>query len=409
MRRTGDPRSVELLDIFRNDTKVGVLRRTARGARFELDARLARDNAGLPGGLALHLPWSKPVVETQGVNLPPYFAGLLPEGLRLKALVSRAATSEDDLFTLLVAAGSDCVGDLFPVLPGGAPHLDEEGEEQRPLDGVNFEELFRESLERAQHPVVAGVQAKLSPGVVSFPFATSGRRWILKLNPPELERVVENEHFFMEMAAACGLAVATTRLVHDRDGAAGLLVERFDRRRDGRRWVGVHQEDLCQVLDLYPADKYRLKSAQLAQAIEGCPSPPLELLRLLEQFAFSYLVGNGDLHAKNLSLSSRSGVLQVSPAYDVLCTRPYQDLTLALEFEGRRDNVKRKHLVDFAARHRVPPSALEARLDHLLVRARPFFSRLHELGFDARRTKQMGELLKKRHADLSASKYRAVE
>jgi hypothetical protein len=50
---------------------------------------------------------------------------------------------------------------------------------------------------------------------------------------------------------AGGLATAETRLVFDRDGRSGLLVTRFDRRA-GRR---LHQEDACQLLDRYPADK----------------------------------------------------------------------------------------------------------------------------------------------------------
>ena len=95
---------------------------------------------------------------------------------------------------------------------------------------------------------MAGVQDKLSPSVISFPFATRGQRWLLKLNPSDKPPLVENESFFMTMTAACGLEVAKTHLVKDRDGASGLLVSRFDRRREGRQWRGVHQEDACQFL-----------------------------------------------------------------------------------------------------------------------------------------------------------------
>ena len=45
----------------------------------------------------------------------PFFAGLLPEGVRLRALVRRVKTSEDDLLSLLVAAGADCIGDVAVV------------------------------------------------------------------------------------------------------------------------------------------------------------------------------------------------------------------------------------------------------------------------------------------------------
>lgn len=402
---TADPRSVEVLDVFRNDTRVGQLRRTDTGSLFEYEPAFFEAHRDRPGGIALHLPYAQRRIETRGVNLPTYFAGLLPEGLRLNALVKRTRTSEDDLFSLLVAAGSDCVGDLFPVLPGAAARpLAHDLDELRPLDRVDFQALFEASLDLATEPVVAGVQAKLSPSVISFPFATAGRRWLLKLNPPHRDRLVENEHFFMSMAAACGLPVAKTHLVHDRTGAAGLLVERFDRVRRQRAWQGVHQEDFCQALDRYPADKYRLKSADLLRAVQACAAPRAEAARLIDLLAFGYLVGNGDLHAKNLSLTTAGGSLQLSPAYDLLCTGPYGDTTLALEFEGRRDNVKRHHLVAFGARAGVPARAVERRLDRLLAAARPFLARVKELNLAARATRLVTDVMTKRLADLAPSR-----
>jgi serine/threonine-protein kinase HipA len=51
-------------------------------------------------------------LETEGVNLHTFFAGLLPEGLRFEALVRAAKTSRDDLFSLLLLAGSEAIGDV---------------------------------------------------------------------------------------------------------------------------------------------------------------------------------------------------------------------------------------------------------------------------------------------------------
>jgi serine/threonine-protein kinase HipA len=232
--------------------------------------------------------------------------------------------------------------------------------------------------------------------VISFPFATRGKRWILKLNPADKPLLIENEHFFMKMAKQCGLDVAPARLVRDREGAAGLLVERFDRQRVGGHWRGLHQEDACQLLNRYPADKYRLSTADVAGALGVCASPLAERLRLIELVAFSYLVGNGDLHGKNVSVLERSGTLQLSPAYDLLSTRPYGDRHLAVKLEGRDVNLKRKDLLAFGARHAVPPRAVEATLDGLTRRAKPFLSRIPEIGFDARKTALLVALMKKR-------------
>jgi serine/threonine-protein kinase HipA len=380
---------------------VGELRRTPDGgAVFEYAQDFFDAHKTLPGGIATHLPFAQRIIPAREGNLHAYFAGLIPEGLRLRALLTRVKTSQDDLFTLLVAAGPDCVGDLFPILPGsGFESLQGSREELSELDQVSFPELFKASVDSESEPAVAGVQEKLSPSMISFPFATRGKRWILKLNPPDKELLVENEAFFMELARACGLDVAKTRLVHDRDGVTGLLVERFDRQREGRRWRGVHQEDACQLLNKYPAEKYRLNSGDLARALAGCASPAVECARLTELIAFSYVIGNGDLHGKNVSVSA-AGPLQLSPAYDLLSTRPYKDLKLALKFEGRDDDLKRSHFIEFGKRFGVPATAVERRLDRVLENATLFLPRLEEIGFNARLTKQLREFMQKRLADL---------
>ena len=397
-----DARSVERIDIYRNTVRVGELRRTPEGgAIFEYEKDFFAAHQHRPGGIATHLPYAQRTIPAREGNLHAYFAGLLPEGLRLRALVARSKTSEDDQFSLLVAAGADCVGDLFPVLPGDRIEpLLAAREELAALDTVVFADLFRRSIDSSAEPTIAGVQEKLSPSTISFPFATSGKRWILKLNPPDKALLVENEHFFMHMAADCGLEVAKTRLVHDREGAAGLLIARFDRQRSARRWLGLHQEDACQFLNKYPGEKYRLDTSQIAQGLELCDSPLVERARLLSLVAFSYLIGNGDLHAKNLSVGNARGALQLTPAYDLLSSRPYKDLKLALKFEGRDDNLKRRDFLEIGRRFGVPPTALSAQLDRLINRAITFIPRVKEIGFDGRITKQLTELMKKRLADL---------
>lgn len=236
------------------------------GAVFEYAGDFFEAHKALPGGIAVHLPYAQRTIAAREGNLHPYFAGLIPEGTRLRALVARAKTSEEDHFTLLVAAGADCVGDLFPVLPGAKLEpLEQLNEAPEALDRISFADQLEKSLASDTEPAVAGVQEKLSPSTISFPFAAAGQRWILKLNPPERELLVENEHFFMTMARVCGLDAAPTRLVHDREGAAGLLVERFDRKREGRRWRGIHQEDACQLMNTFPGDKYRLAISDIAR------------------------------------------------------------------------------------------------------------------------------------------------
>jgi len=60
--------------------------------------------------------------------------------------------------------------------------------------------------------------------------------------------------------------------------------------------------------------------------ISLCPAKGVAGYNLFKQLVFSWLIGNGDAHAKNFSiLESPSGEWMVSPAYDLLCTAYYQN------------------------------------------------------------------------------------
>jgi HipA-like protein len=92
-------------DVYRGEQLAGRIARTRHGSVFEYDHAYS-------GDVAFGLPRSRERFETHGVNLHTFFAGLLPEGLRLTALVRRVKSSADDLLSLLIAAGTDCVGDV---------------------------------------------------------------------------------------------------------------------------------------------------------------------------------------------------------------------------------------------------------------------------------------------------------
>ncbi|MCP3136868.1 type II toxin-antitoxin system HipA family toxin [Pyxidicoccus xibeiensis] len=404
------PTDVQVADVWRETKRVGSITRTPRGSVFEYDESFFAQHSRQEGGLAVHLPYVQRRVETWGTNLHTYFAGLLPEGLRLRVLVQRVKTSEDDLLSLLIAAGTDTIGDLS-VVPHGEqpPALSPHAERWKP-DAVLFKELFEQSLSRmgegADEPVIPGVQEKVSASIISFPLLPSGRHaYILKLNPDDKPQLVQNEHFFMRMAKACGLKVATTQLIHDREKNPGLLVKRFDRvwLKEEKRFRRLHQEDACQFLNMYPADKYRIPCSDIAEGIrETCAAPIPEMARFLLLLAFSYLIGNGDLHAKNVSIlaDGPAGGFRLSPAYDVLTTLPYGDRHMSLQFEGRNDNLKRAHFVAFGKRYGVNEGAVIKLLDKLCDVAESWMERLEEAGFDERKTRLLRDTMKKRLDEL---------
>nr|WP_231912530.1 HipA domain-containing protein [Rhodococcus sp. EPR-157] len=55
-----------------------------------------------------------------------------------------------------------------------------------------------------------------------------------------------------------------------------------------------------------------------------CPPASQATAELLRLTAYSYAIGNGDLHGKNYSIHQNGrGMWSVTPAYDLLCTQPY--------------------------------------------------------------------------------------
>ncbi len=416
--RWSEIKNAPAADVYRQDVRVGSIARTVRGAVFEYDADWLNllNAAGSGVGIAYNMPASQARYEVFGVNLHTFFAGLLPEGLRLRSLTSRLKTSEDDLLSLLIAAGPGCIGDVSVVLPGqpagaGIPTVD-----VRAIGEESFPELFERSVSYtgddgpSAECSIPGLQDKISAAMISFPVkAPKGSgSYILKLNPAGKPRLVENEHFFLRMARACGLAVPGARLVRDRDGVVGLLVERFDRVVDpvARRWVRVHQEDACQFLDRYPADKYRLRCSEIAEGLIGlCSAPIVEIARFLRLVAFCYLIGNGDLHAKNISIRTRldTGRVELTPAYDLLTTLVYGDQRMALQFEGRDDNLERSHFLRFGERCGVRAEATLSMLDELCARSVRFDEELDAIGLEPRKTAHLRRVVNKRRRDLAGS------
>lgn len=339
-------------DIYKRGVLAARLERHEGGTKFSyLPAYL---QSGRPA-VASSLPLSpEPVLSGAGAA-PPYFTGLLPEGRRLNALRRTIKTSADDDLSLLIAAGGNPVGDVQIVGHGELLDPEEHAVEVDPRKPVDFDELLGDS--GLIDPVaLAGVQDKLSAGMISMPVASAGRRFILKLNAPEFPHVVENEFIMFRYAAKLRIPLSRVQLMRDVAGRPGLLVERFDRvplgggSDDGDRVARLAVEDGAQVLKLYPADKYNVGFGTVCHALaEYCAAPLPALRNLAIQAAFAWLSGNGDLHAKNVSMVQQPhGEWSVAPVYDIPSTVVYGDKTLALTLGGKRSGISRKHFVGWA-------------------------------------------------------------
>ena len=400
---SADPRAVGRAQVFKGEALAGYLSRVPGSDDVLFDYDPAYLASGMPP-VATTLPLSVQVQRSRGGAVPPFFAGLLPEGRRLEALIRSTKTSADDELSLLLTVGADCIGDVR-VLADGAPSPALQVTLSDP-EQVCFHEVF----ERAIDPVGAlrsealpGVQDKISASTLSLPVRFAGTEALLKLSPVTLPRLVENEAHMLSLAAACGLAVPRSQVLTDRDGHTGLLVGRFDRTRTAAGLVRIAQEDAVQLAGRWPAGKYRMSTREVfAATLAVTPAKAATALHLLRLFAFSYAIGNGDLHAKNISVYAPDGHLwQLTPAYDLVSTLPYGDHRMALSLEGRDDNLTGASFTAVGEVFGVPTRATHRMLAELSDRLSPLTDGVAAIGFNDRRTTHLITVMRKRLADLT--------
>lgn len=395
--RPSDAKSVDRADVYKGEQLAGYLSRTGGGVSFQYTQDYI---ASMNDAVASTLPVRAAPYVTGAGAVPAFFAGLLPEGARLLAVVAAVKTSPDDELSLLVAVGRDAIGDVYVVPHGSEPIANSRTLPATP-GKISFSELFEQSIDPSGTELdyaLPGVQSKLSDAMMSFPLTGASGPAILKLSPTAYPHLVENEAFCLGLAKRAGLTVPRFEVIKDREGASGLLVERFDRRVTLGEGANVSvqriaQEDACQLLNKWPADKYRVSINDIAKRlVEVTSSREASIMDLVEQVAFSWIIGNGDMHAKNYSVQwlKEERLVLPTPVYDVLSTIPYPlDQHMALKLDGRNANLRSRFLVEFAARFGVPKSMSKRRINELSDRVAQHIGDASEIGFDERITGRM--------------------
>lgn len=401
-----DLRNVERAIVLKGGIVAGTLERRRNAVAFSYDETYRR--TGRPP-VATSLPTHTPELLTHTAGaLPPFFAGLLPEGRRLSALRGAVKTSADDDFTLLLAVGGDAIGDVQVVPEGADPEGTDALVTVTDWSDVTFSDLLARSIGRGgsiDRVALPGVQDKVSARMINVPVARADRRYLLKFDPPEFPHLVANEAFFLEAARRSGLETGEAEVVFDAEGTPGLLVTRFDRPVGGEDpAVRLPQEDGCQVLRRYPADKYRVTTEEVIAGLAGaCRAPIVAALDLITQCGFAYLTCNGDAHAKNFSILRRAGEWRPSPAYDLPSSHPYGDYTMALTINGKnRENIGRADFLALGEATGVRPRAIERALDGLVDSVERWIDDLESLPFDGRVVSKLRRAIEYRERRLRA-------
>jgi serine/threonine-protein kinase HipA len=355
-----DYRSVEELWVFREDSRVGTLKRLPKGCHFTYTDEYLHSSEE---PVALHLPKTPAGIAVEGIaNLPTFFAGLLPEGVMFSAVRRLIGSAADDLFAVLAATGADAVGNVDARVPGASPR-------EAALNLRDATDLIdkiltaRKSSDLGRLSAIAGVQPKMSIGDIAR--SSRNAKYIVKFDSADFPSLSRNEYACMRLARHCKLNPAEVTL---KQGA--LLVRRFDRvSQRGSAPLRLHVEDVLQIMDLFPNAKYSFEYCQLMEAIQGLGVSKATLLDALRLYVFSYVIGNGDLHAKNVSLILDQGQWRLTPAYDLLSTLPYSvdlpgadRMALALKDEsfGR---FTRGEFIEIGLEFGLPAKAVEMMID----------------------------------------------
>lgn len=293
-------------------------------------------------------------------KMRPYFEGLLPEEGARRALASRVRVSYASYVKLLNAVGRECIGAVSLQGPGETP---EDGYTR--IDADMLERLASQGFsvaaatsERARFSL-AGSQAKValyrgSDGAWYEPSGLAPSTHILKPATGRYEDAAANEAVCTIAAGRLGIDAPRVELLEA--GRPIICTERFDRDFsstvrliDGMPApVRLHQEDFCQATGTVPEHKYEEGGIcyldKVVSLLGDVSTDPIsDLWKLWDIVAFNYLIGNCDAHLKNIALirddSWRN--LRLAPAYDLVCTAAYDDLSRRMAM-----SLGRAHLLD---------------------------------------------------------------
>jgi serine/threonine-protein kinase HipA len=201
---------------------------------------------------------------------------------------------------------------------------------------------YRRLLEAGASPGGARPKALIDDG---------DAHWIAKF--PSRQRdgsfdVVGLEAAAMQLAAAAGLDVPETKLVHV-GASKALLVRRFDITPGGGRRHTISFKTLCREAP----GRYVLDYSELAATLrKHSAAPDADVARLFRQMVFNAVIGNTDDHLKNFWMYRDDAGYRLTPAFD-LVPDVGERREHVLIFLDDRQPPSRKALLDLARRWKV--------------------------------------------------------
>ena len=265
------------------------------------------------------------------------------------------------------------------------------------------EQQRKEALQRADKISIQGIQPKLSAKfdakIGTFKICDLGGTYIIKPQSPLYEELPENEDLSMRLARCLDIEVPFHGLLYCADKSFSYFIKRFDRIGKGKK---LALEDFAQLSHLKRDSKYDFSMEKIINVIDRyCTFPVIEKKKLFALTIFNFLIGNEDMHLKNLSLIANDNKIMLSPCYDLINTTLALQKAkeeIALSLNGKKRNLNYKDLVQYYGHERLKLSDIV--IEKVLAKIKtsiPEWKRLIGISFLSNENKtQYLELLGKR-------------
>ena len=337
------------LNVFLNDKHIGTLEKDDNGGViFQYSNNADRI-------LSLSLPIQKAPFENKQCR--GFFNGLLPESEHTRiAIGKKYGINPKNDFSILQAIGYDCAGavSFFDSYDEQTPskYLQETYEiDYTPLSENELEKFI---VELPQKPLatgvedmrlsLAGAQDKTSvivvDGQIGIPKDNVPTSHILKPAIDGFNETIENEFICIKTAEKLGIKVPDVKIGYA-NKTKYFLIQRYDRKIIVNKIKRIHQEDFCQASNIPSTYKYQAEGGvdfkRCFEILRVTSQPAVAINQFIQLMIFNYLIGNNDAHGKNFSiLHYDNGEIKFAPAYDILCSQVYPELSnkMAMKIGG---------------------------------------------------------------------------
>jgi serine/threonine-protein kinase HipA len=237
------------------------------------------------------------------------------------------------------------------------------GLEMPPILSLSKEELIEMAKEITNRSVtIPGVQPKLSlnldrdpddPKKLRLTIVGLWGQFILKPQVETFKSLPENEDLTMHLAELAGIKTASHTLLRTTSGQLIYVTKRFDRVK-GKK---IPMEDFCQLMEVPSTWRSKYDNGTMEQVgktiAKYSSAPGMDLITYFDISVFSFLIGNSDLHLKNLSMIKNSdNQYRLSPAYDLISSNLVMNKDdkeqLALHLNGKKNKIRRKDFIVLA-------------------------------------------------------------